>query len=323
MKKILALILLLVASVTTAQVVVPLREDTVVSVKVGPFIDRADMVSYEPGLISNLASNLKVSKNFGTFAARDSGTAITYDSLGYYYIPLSIIDTDTPGQVILAADDGTTYLPFKATFVVYPQTVFDALQVGAANTLSVAVGKIGTQVLSANVGSNYNTFFDNGGATSLLTIGNTATAASLSNVQTGVTAINTTLTGAPTLAAEMAAIGATPTRFGKLDAAILNVSTDAADNFDRSAKSICTGTVGTGSTNVLIKTETANGTLDPSAEVANQFVGRVLIFDENTATPALRGQATVVISNTIGGDLTVTALTTNPSTTGNETFTLN
>src|SRR5262245_21788440 len=54
----------------------------------------------------------------------------------------------------------------------------------------------------------------------------------------------------------------------------------------------------------------------PACSIANQFVGRIIIFDYNTTTAALRGQATKIDSNTSGGVLTVAAasLTTAPVT---------
>jgi hypothetical protein len=53
--------------------------------------------------------------------------------------------------------------------------------------------------------------------------------------------------------------------------------------------------------------------LIPATTVIDQFKGRVVIFDLDTATPALRGQAADVTTNTTGGVLTVSALTTAPA----------
>lgn len=73
--------------------------------------------------------------------------------------------------------------------------------------------------------------------------------------------------------------------------------------------SIVTGTVTTGGTTTSIPTSS----LSPSASVADQFKGRVVIFDKTTTTTALRGQASDITASTSGGTLTVTALTTAPS----------
>lgn len=69
------------------------------------------------------------------------------------------------------------------------------------------------------------------------------------------------------------------------------------------------GVVGSGSTTTSIVTSSLN----PAAAVADQFKGRVVIFDQDTATANLRGQATDITANTSGGVLTVTALSDAPS----------
>jgi hypothetical protein len=52
--------------------------------------------------------------------------------------------------------------------------------------------------------------------------------------------------------------------------------------------------------------------LVPAAVATDQFQGRVVTFDDATTTAALRGQTTDITSNTSGGVLTFTALTTAP-----------
>src|SRR5262245_15376305 len=60
-------------------------------------------------------------------------------------------------------------------------------------------------------------------------------------------------------------------------------------------------------------TSIATSSLVPAVTVADQLKGRIVIFDDNTTTAALRGQATDITANTSGGVLTVTALTTAPA----------
>ena len=105
---------------------------------------------------------------------------------------------------------------------------------------------------------------------------------------------------------------------GQVDANALAIdgSTTAADRLQRSAESIAFATVGSGSTTTSIVTSA----IDPSASVADQFKGRIVIFDKATTTAALRGQATDITASTSGGILTVTALTTAPSS--GDTFTI-
>lgn len=72
---------------------------------------------------------------------------------------------------------------------------------------------------------------------------------------------------------------------------------------------VIAGTVGASASATSIPTSS----LSPSSSVADQFKGRTLIFDNDTATAALRGQATDITANTNLGVLTVTALTTAPA----------
>lgn len=69
------------------------------------------------------------------------------------------------------------------------------------------------------------------------------------------------------------------------------------------------GFVTTGSTATSIVTTGVT----PAIVATNQLQGRVIIFDTNTITAALRGQATDITANTAGGTLTVTGLTTAPA----------
>lgn len=59
-------------------------------------------------------------------------------------------------------------------------------------------------------------------------------------------------------------------------------------------------------------TSIPTSTLVPAAAVTDQFKGRIVIFDRNTTTANLRGQATDITASTSGGVLTVSALTTAP-----------
>lgn len=83
---------------------------------------------------------------------------------------------------------------------------------------------------------------------------------------------------------------------GRIDANVIN------------ARGLASGVVTTGGTTTSIPTSS----LVPSAAVTDQFKGRIVIFDRNTTTANLRGQATDITASTSGGVLTVTALTTAP-----------
>lgn len=78
---------------------------------------------------------------------------------------------------------------------------------------------------------------------------------------------------------------------------------------DRLRRHIVRGAVTTGASTTSIPTSS----LSPAAAVNDQFKGRIVIFDRDTTTTNLRGQATDITGSTSGGTLTVTALTTAPA----------
>jgi hypothetical protein len=92
------------------------------------------------------------------------------------------------------------------------------------------------------------------------------------------------------------------------DVQAIGGTTASADKLERSTLGIVLGTVGSGSTTTSIVTSS----LSPAAVANDQYNGRILTFDANTSTAALRGQATDITDMTSGGVLTVTALTTSP-----------
>lgn len=98
---------------------------------------------------------------------------------------------------------------------------------------------------------------------------------------------------------------------GRMDASLgaINGNTGGAAALDRAARTIVEGTVGAGATTTSIPTSS----LTPAVTVADQLKGRVILFAEDTATAALRGQASEITANTNTGTLTVVALTTAPA----------
>ena len=89
----------------------------------------------------------------------------------------------------------------------------------------------------------------------------------------------------------------------------INGSASGVPGLDRASRAVCVGTVTTGATTTSIPTSS----LTPAAGATDQFKGRIVIFDKDTSTANLRGQATDITASTSGGTLTVTALTTAPS----------
>ena len=163
------------------------------------------------------------------------------------------------------------------------------------------------------------------GDTYALANGGSGFVAIYGKVDTEIASIITTL-GTPagaSLAADIAAVAGktsslTFTAAGKVDANLLaiNGQTGGVAGLDRSTRAIAVGTVGTSASTTSIPTSA----LSPAASVANQFRGRIVIFDSGTITAALRGQATDITASSSGGTLTVTALTTAPAS--GDTFTI-
>jgi hypothetical protein len=85
----------------------------------------------------------------------------------------------------------------------------------------------------------------------------------------------------------------------------------AVKNLQFTVQAIGRGTVGSSSTTTSVTTSA----FSPAGAVANQFAGRVILFDANTTTAALRGQATVISasSNASNPTFTVGTLTTAPA----------
>ncbi|MGH6879273.1 hypothetical protein [Hypericibacter sp.] len=105
-----------------------LRQATATTVRIGPFLDKADGVTEKTALAGTLT--VECSKA-GPFAARSSVTAIAHDQNAWYAIPLDATDTGTLGRLILKSDDAATYLPVWAEFQVVPANVFDSLVAGS------------------------------------------------------------------------------------------------------------------------------------------------------------------------------------------------
>lgn len=97
----------------------------------------------------------------------------------------------------------------------------------------------------------------------------------------------------------------------KADALALNGDTTSAANIAKTTRAIARGTVTTGGTTTSIPTSA----FSPSGAVSDQFKGRIVTFDADTTTAALRGQSTDITasSNSATPTLTVTALTTAPA----------
>jgi hypothetical protein len=86
-----------------------LKQSTTGNIKIGPFLDKTNGVDFEVGLAGAMVVYL--SKNEGNFGARNSATAIAYDSHGFYTVELDATDKSTIGKLVVMVDDAATHLP--------------------------------------------------------------------------------------------------------------------------------------------------------------------------------------------------------------------
>lgn len=93
---------------------------------------------------------------------------------------------------------------------------------------------------------------------------------------------------------------------------ILYANMNVVDKPFSATKTVLRGTVG--NTPSPTTTGFTPSSVAPAGAVANQWVGRILVFDNDTTTAALRGQATDITAATSAAlpALTFTALTTAP-----------
>ena len=116
----------------------PLRQSTATTVRIGPFVDASDGVSEETGLAG---MGVELSKAGGTFGSRHSATAVAHDSEGWYAVALDTTDTGTLGILTLKAQDDESHLPVWQSYVVLPAAVYDGLVAGT-ETFKVDVAKV-------------------------------------------------------------------------------------------------------------------------------------------------------------------------------------
>ena len=104
-----------------------LREDTVVTVQIGPFVDATDGATAEIALTID-QGDVHLSKNGGAFGNKNEATACTHDAEhnGWYTCPLDATDTNTAGVLILAVNEAGA-LPVWHEFMVMPTQVWDSL----------------------------------------------------------------------------------------------------------------------------------------------------------------------------------------------------
>ena len=102
-----------------------LKQSTVATVKIGPFLDSTDGVTAEDGLTIE-DSDVRLSKNGGNMAAKTEATNATHDELGYYDCPLDATDTNTLGRLQLMVSEAGA-LPVWHDYIVLDEDMYDLL----------------------------------------------------------------------------------------------------------------------------------------------------------------------------------------------------
>ena len=122
-----------------------LKQSTAATIKFGPLIDDTDGKSAETGLTLAQA-DVRLSKNGGDFAQKNSTTSATHDENGYYDIPLNATDTGTLGRLRVAVSKSGA-LPVWQDFLVVTANVYDTLC--STDSLDVNVTALADDVIKA------------------------------------------------------------------------------------------------------------------------------------------------------------------------------
>lgn len=176
--------------------------------------------------------------------------------------------------------------------------------VNVKNINNVAATSVTT--INANVGTTQPVNFTGTAGSALVKSDVTdiaGSAVSTSSAQLGVNVVN--------IAGQAAALDAN--NLLKVDVEDINGNATAAQNVSKANQAIGRGTCTTGGSTTSVTTSA--WTPGGASIVSGQFIGRTIVFDANTTTGALQGQATNIIANTAGATptFTVGTLTTAPS----------
>jgi len=137
-----------------------LRQSTAVDIKLGPFVDKTDGVTYEVGMaaaMDNATTGVRLSKNGAAFADRTEATEPVYDAFGYYLVKLDATDTNTVGRLKVIFGDAAVCLPCEANFQVVEEPIYDSLlaasAVGFDANQRVNVGQWLSQAVTLSTGN--------------------------------------------------------------------------------------------------------------------------------------------------------------------------
>lgn len=126
-----------------------LRQSTSQVVRFGPFLDPDDGVTEETSLTIS-RSDMRLSKDGGAFAQKNTTGNATHDSDGWYSTTLDTTDTDTVGELIMNVQDPANALPVWERWWVIEEAVYDGIYgASAAGPILDATDALTAAIVSA------------------------------------------------------------------------------------------------------------------------------------------------------------------------------
>jgi len=103
-----------------------LKQSTAATVKFGPIVDATDGYSPETGLTLH-AAHIRLSKNGGDFASKNSASAQVHDEAGYYDVALNATDTGTMGILTVGWTDANSVVIVPQEYAVIHANEYDRM----------------------------------------------------------------------------------------------------------------------------------------------------------------------------------------------------
>lgn len=132
-----------------------LKQSTATTVKIGPFLDNATGTAAQGGLAITQA-DVRLSKNSGNMAQKNSATACVHDEIGIYDCDLDTTDTGTLGRLQLYVHESGA-LPVWHEYSVMPANVYDSVIGGSdyleVDSVAISASTAAADNVQANIGN--------------------------------------------------------------------------------------------------------------------------------------------------------------------------
>ena len=117
-----------------------LRQSTIQTVRIGPFLSISDGYTEETAL-TLVQADCRISKDGGAFASKNDTSGATTDTDGWYSTTLNATDTNTCGELIMNIQQPANALPVWKTWMVVDAAWYDAMY--GDDTLPTNVTELG------------------------------------------------------------------------------------------------------------------------------------------------------------------------------------